>query len=187
MFGEVSSVESVQGEPEQVGLNTDAFGALDGFDEELMVADLQSQDRMGAIKELVDRLHDGGYVTDSLAFLQSVLDREDLESTVLENGVAFPHARSRSARKLGVAFGISQSGVDFHSEYCVEPVRAICLLAVPTVGESGYLPVLGGLAGLFQQLSFRKGLMACRTPEAMYSFLSDCAPSVQSDVFVHRG
>ena len=35
-------------------------------------------DRMGAIKEMVDRLHRTGCVTDSLAFLQSVLDRESM-------------------------------------------------------------------------------------------------------------
>jgi hypothetical protein len=81
-----------------------------------MVPDLQSPDRMGAIKEMVDRLHRAGCVTDSLAFLQSVLDREDLESTVLEKGVAFPHARCRSTTRLDVAFGISRQGVDFHSE-----------------------------------------------------------------------
>ena len=59
-------------------------------DQGLMVPDLESRDRMGAIKELVDRMHLEGSVIDSLAFLQSVMDREDVESTVVGAGVAFP-------------------------------------------------------------------------------------------------
>ncbi len=76
---------------------TELSGVVD-FHPETMVESLKPRDRMGAIKALVNRLHGAGYVTDSLRFLQSVLDREDLESTVAGNGVAFPHARCRSAR-----------------------------------------------------------------------------------------
>ena len=142
------------------------------LDRSLMVPALQSQDRMGAIKELVDCMHRAGCVTDSLSFLQSVLDREDLESTVLGTGVAFPHTRCRSVPRLGVAFGISREGVDFYSEYCPHPVHLICLLAVPVCEAEGYLPLLGRLTGLFQDSQFRSGLVDCHTPEEMYRFLS---------------
>ena len=67
---------------------TDLSGVV-GFHPETMVASLAPRDRMGAIKALVDPLHASGYVTDSLRFLQSVLDREDLESTAVGNGIAF--------------------------------------------------------------------------------------------------
>ena len=63
-------------------------------------------DQSNAIKELVDRMHNAGWVDDSLSFLQSVLVREDLESTVVTEGIAFPHARSHAVKRLGAAFGV---------------------------------------------------------------------------------
>lgn len=142
------------------------------FDPALMVPGLRSQDRMGAIKEMVDRLHRTGCVTDSLAFLQSVLDREDLESTVLGKGIAFPHARCRSATHLGMAFGISRNGVDFYSERYPQRVHLICLLAVPVIGEEGHLYLQGTLAGLFRNRGVRSGLLGCHSAQEMCRYLS---------------
>lgn len=122
---------------------------------------------MGAVKELVDRLHVAGCVTDSLGFLQSVLDRDDLESTVLRSGVAFPHARSRSVARLSLAVGNAPGGVAFFSDLYPEPVRTICLLAVPAAGEGAYLGLLGRLAELFQADDFRRRLQACASPDSM--------------------
>lgn len=141
------------------------------FDSALMVPNLRSQGRMGAIKELVDRMHSTGCVVDSLNFLQSVLDRENLESTVAGPGIAFPHARCRSATRLGVAFGVSRDGVDFHTAPYPYRVHMICLLAVPASGDGGYLPLLGMLTGALQDQTFRTGLMACRTSDEMYRYL----------------
>ncbi len=141
-----------------------------GFHPATMVECLQPRDRMGAIKALVNRLHGAGYVTDSLRFLQSVLDREDLESTVVGNGIAFPHARCRSAAHLGMALGISPRGVDFHSELHPEPVRLICLVAVPGEGDIRYLPLLGYLCRLFHE-DFTATFLKSRTPAEMNRLL----------------
>lgn len=151
------------------------------LDSALMVPDLRSQDRMGCIKELVDRMHRARCVTDSLSFLQSVLDREDLESTVVGPGVAFPHARCRLATRLGTAFGISRCGIDFRSESHPHRVHLVCLLAVPTAGDGAYLPLLSVLTRFFQDLESRSGLMACHTPEEMYRFLSTSVLGARPD------
>jgi mannitol/fructose-specific phosphotransferase system IIA component (Ntr-type) len=149
-----------------------AAGLPAGFDLNLMVPKIQSLDRMGAIKELVDRLHSTGFVTGSLPFLQSVLDREHLESTVMADGIAFPHARCRSAANLGLAFGLSENGVSFGSDKFPGKVRIIALLAVPVIGEVPYIPLLSKLAGLFHHREFKSSLLSCGTPEEMAGCLS---------------
>ena len=161
--------EHIQSIPE----NSSVLAVLpSGFDANLMVPRLESPDCMGAIKELVDRLHHTGIVTGSLPFLQSVLDREHLESTVTGDGIAFPHARCRSASKLGLAFGLSQEGVSFGSEAFPGKVRIIALLAVPVIGEVPYIPLLARLAGLFHDKIFKSGLLRCGTPEEMCGCLA---------------
>lgn len=133
----------------------------------LMIPGLRSQDRMGAIKELVDRLYQSAHVTDSLRFLQAVLDREDLESTVLSKGVALPHARCRSVALPSLALGISQTGIPFHAESYPNPVHVVCMLAMPEALPHDYLPFLGQLAELFRAAEFSKDLMACKMPAEM--------------------
>ena len=140
------------------------------FDVSLLVPELQSQDRLGAIKELVDRLYGRRKVVDSLKFLQTILDREDQMSTVLGRGVALPHARCRSVAQPGVALGISQTGIAFPPD--AEPVHVICMVAVPDVAPVPYLSVLSNLALLFKNSDVRAGLMACDTSMSMYQFMT---------------
>lgn len=141
------------------------------FDPSLMVPNLLSRDRMGAFKELIDRLYLAGNVIDSLRFLQAVLDREDQQSTSLGHGIALPHARCRSVAQPSLAFGISRSGILFPSEIHPEPVHVICMLAVPDAVPSQYLALLGRLAFCFQRASFLDGLFDCHTPGAMHRFM----------------
>lgn len=140
------------------------------IDDALMIPQLRSQDKMGAIKELVDRLYQSRHVTDSLRFLQAVLDREDLESTVLGKGVALPHARCRSVSQPSLALGISQAGIPFHVDAHPRPVHVVCMLAMPEAVPMVYLPFLGQLAEVFQAPEFRKDLLACQTPVDMKHF-----------------
>lgn len=143
------------------------------LDVSLLVPDLQSKDRMGAIKELVDRLYGSRKVTDSLKFLQTVLDREDQVSTVLGRGVALPHARCRSVVQPSVALGISHEGIVFPSDTEFEPVHVICMVAVPDAAPVPYLSVLSDLAMLFKDSDVRAGLMGCETSTRMCQFLTE--------------
>ncbi|MFT5367136.1 MAG: mannitol/fructose-specific phosphotransferase system IIA component (Ntr-type) [Candidatus Latescibacterota bacterium] len=155
---------------ELVDIQNQDLGIPFCIDAALMIPKLRSQDRMGAIKELVDRLYQSGHVTDSLRFLQVVLDREDLESTVLGKGVALPHARCRSVAQPSLALGISQAGISFHSEAYPNPVHVVCMLAMPEAVPVVYLPFLGQLAEVFQAPEFHESLLACQTPVDMKHF-----------------
>ena len=137
----------------------------------LLVPNLQSTDRMGAIKELVDRLYGCRKVVDSLRFLQTILVREDQISTVLGRGVALPHARCRSVAQPGVALGVSQTGVAFPPD--AEPVHVICMVAIPDAVPVPYLSMLSNLALLFKNSDVRAGLMACPTSVSMHRFMTE--------------
>jgi mannitol/fructose-specific phosphotransferase system IIA component (Ntr-type) len=141
-------------------------GLEDRIDRQLMVPDLKSGDHIGAIKELVDRMHVAGWVDDSLSFLQSVLVREDFESTVVTKGVAFPHARSHAVKRLGAAFGVSRQGVRFGDQG--EPVHVVCLLGVPASNSADYLPLLARVSQTFDDKGFQEHLLECPTSEHMY-------------------
>jgi PTS system fructose-specific IIC component len=142
-------------------------------DPHLLVPRLKASTKIGAIKELVDRLHERGIISDSLQFLQAVLERENLQSTLLDSDIALPHARSRGACELGLALGIARRPIDFPSgdERC--PVRLICLIAVPAHAPDLYLSLLGVLARRLGDQELKSALLNAASPAEMYQLLID--------------
>ena len=140
------------------------------LDPSLLVPNLASLDKIGAIKELVDRLHSGGYVQDSLGFLQSVLERETLQSTILDE-VALPHARCASVNKMGIALGVARPAIDYPSGDERTSVHVICLLAVPADVSDAYLTTLSSLARIFSEPLFVSGLVESNSAEEVRDIL----------------
>ncbi len=142
------------------------------IDPELLIPDLSADSKIGAIKKLVDRLHARGIVRDSLSFLQSVLERESLQSTILSNDIALPHARSRAVNELGMAMGVAQRPIDFPSGDDRQPIHLICLIAVPTHAPDLYLALLATLARTFNDAEFKSALLSATSAEELFHLLS---------------
>ena len=143
----------------------------DIIDPELLVPSLRADTKIGAIKELVDRLHAKGVVEDSLCFLQSVLEREAITSTLLHD-VALPHARSQTVSEMGMALGIARQPIDFPSGDERRPIRFLCLIAVPAHASDLYLSLLAGLAQSFSDAQFKNALLHSTSPDELYHLLS---------------
>lgn len=137
-----------------------------------MVPNLASDSKIGAIKELVNVLHGRGVVADSLSFLQAVLERENLGSTVLEGEVALPHARSRTVHQLGMAVGACARPLDFPSGDDRHGVRLVCLIAVPSEAPGLYLGLLAAAARTLGDSGVRQQLMAAASPSDMHRILA---------------
>ncbi|MFT5088385.1 MAG: PTS system fructose-specific IIC component [Candidatus Latescibacterota bacterium] len=140
---------------------------------ELLVPQFHADSKIGAIKELIDKMHEQGVITDSLSFLQSVLEREQLQSTILGGEVAMPHARSRCVRDLGLAMGIAHRPIDFPSGDERHSVRLICLIAVPAHAPDLYLNLLGSLARTLSDQERRAALIAAESAAEMQALLLD--------------
>ncbi len=115
-------------------------------DKVVFVPRLKADTKIGAIKELVDRLYHEGAVADSLRFLQAVLERDDLQSTVIGEGIALPHARNTAVTRLGIAVGLAPEPISYPSAEDCSEVQTIVLVAVPADAVDSYLSILGALA-----------------------------------------
>lgn len=77
---------------------------------------LRSTTKDDVIKELVDLLDKDNVLIDKNRFLVSLIEREKLCSTGLEEGVAFLHPRfdvDEIVNKPAIGIGISKDGIDF--------------------------------------------------------------------------
>ncbi len=138
----------------------------------MMVPRLRSDSKIGAIKQLVDRLYRGGLLNDSLSFLQAVLERENLDSTVIGGTIALPHARARSVTGLGMALGVCEEPIYYPSGDDLCAVRAVCVIAVPMDSPRQYLGLLSHLAWAFGDRDFMHRLLAAPSAQGMSELMS---------------
>lgn len=101
---------------------------------ELIIPDLTAVGKRDAIRKLVDRIFEvsNGHLKDvSRDYVcQQILSRENLMTTSVENGLAFPHALVEGCSDLIIAIGVSKKGVDFDSRD-MTPSHIICLTISP--------------------------------------------------------
>lgn len=156
----------------KVAFQAEALVGLESLlDPGLMIPELKADNKIAAIKELIDRLYQKGVVRDSLSFFQAVLGRENIESTILGE-VAMPHARSQAVNQLGLALGVARLPIDYPSGDDRQAVQIICLIAVPAHAPDSYLALLGALARTFRDGDLIGSLLQAEAPEQLCDLLA---------------
>ena len=107
-------------------------------DRKLVNLNVSSGTKEEVIGRMTDLLSRSKKVTDADAFLNDVLAREELVSTGVGYGVAFPHAKSKAVRDVVFAFGRTTAAVDFGA-LDGNPVRLVFLIGAPKEQEPSRL------------------------------------------------
>ncbi|MBI5659537.1 MAG: PTS sugar transporter subunit IIA [Nitrosomonadales bacterium] len=102
----------------------------------------------------------------SLVF-DSLFAREKLGSTGLGQGVAIPHGRIKGLRDPIAAFVKTQTPIPFDAPDG-QPVSLIFVLLVPERATDLHLQLLGQLAQMFGDKSFREQLQNCDDPAVIH-------------------
>ena len=142
-------------------------------DKVVFVPRLLAETKIGAIKELVDRLYHEGAVSDSLRFLQAVLEHDDLQSTVIGDGIALPHARNTAVTRLGIAVGLLPDPIPYPSAEDCNEVQTIVLVAVPADAVDTYLSILGALASALDSATVIEQLRNATTSSDIVNVFSN--------------
>ena len=80
-------------------------------------------------------------------FLKAIIERENLGSTAIGNGIAIPHAKLKELRRFILAFARKNKGVDFGA-LDGGKTYLFFILASPKETSSGHLKILAELARL---------------------------------------
>jgi PTS system nitrogen regulatory IIA component len=132
-------------------------------EESLVIFDMKAADKDGAIEELVDLAATSNMVKDRERLLSDVRDREELVTTGVGYGVAFPHAKTRSVKGIVIAFGRSAAGIDFDA-MDHQPVNLFFLIAAPEDAIGAHLNVMARLSYLMKSPENRDRLVAANSP-----------------------
>ncbi|MGL5049198.1 MAG: PTS fructose transporter subunit EIIC [Fusobacteriaceae bacterium] len=126
----------------------------------LIILDLDSQNKNEVIQKLVDLLDQNGILTDKQDFLKTVMDRENISPTGLEGGLAIPHGKSTSVKVPKIAVARLKNKIkNWESVDEENEVNLVFLIAIPD-SEKGttHIEVLSNLTSLFMEEGFLESL-----------------------------
>jgi mannitol/fructose-specific phosphotransferase system IIA component (Ntr-type) len=141
--------------------------------EQQVILRLRSRKPANAIREIVDVLVSD--ITDRKiakpeAFLEQVFAREQKHSSVVEDGVVFPHARTDLVDEIVIGVGRSRAGIPFGENQ--QRAHLIFVIAVPERFLSDYLVCVGMLARLVKDETIRSTLLNAETPREFIEALT---------------
>jgi len=136
-----------------------------------IAADMQADDKEGALGELADLLGAGAGV-DRAAVLTAWIERERLASTGIGDGVAIPHGKLRSATGLVAAMGRSRKGVEFAS-MDGRPAHLFFALVAPENSAGLHLKALARISRLLKDADFRARLLDAEGAQDLFQIVQE--------------
>jgi mannitol/fructose-specific phosphotransferase system IIA component (Ntr-type) len=141
---------------------------------EAIVVDLKATGKEEAIREIVRSLHDAGRLAevdlDSIA--RAILNREELGSTGIGQGVAVPHTRHPKVERLVGTVALSRRGVDF-AALDGEPVDILFLLISPPNQPGDHLRALENISRHLKDERFVSFLRQAKSREQVVELLEE--------------
>ncbi|MBN1211285.1 MAG: PTS sugar transporter subunit IIA [candidate division Zixibacteria bacterium] len=141
-------------------------------DENLVIFNLKATKKDEVIEELVTLAAGSNMIKDHDELLKDVKDRENLVTTGVGYGVAFPHAKTRSAKGIVIAFGRSDKGIDFDA-MDHKPVNLFFLIAAPEDAIGAHLNVMARLSYLMKLGENRDKLMKASSPGDVLALMDE--------------
>lgn len=136
------------------------------FGEGTVVADLESSDKFGAIREIIQKAPVFSTVGSPARLQEAVIEREKRHSTGLGRGVAIAHGPTPEVDDVVIALGISKRGIDFDS-VDNEPVNYIFIIVHPPEMQMEYLIALASVTRMIRNAAFRESLNCALPPRAI--------------------
>lgn len=109
---------------------------------------------------------------DEAALYDILLKREQLRSTGMEEGVAFPHGRIPGLDRLVAFFARCRAGVDFNS-FDGKATHFFFVLLIPEEAQGAHLKALARLNGLLQKPPIRQRLLEAKDREEIFRVITE--------------
>ncbi len=132
------------------------------LNERQVILRLRSRQLPNALREVIQLLAQNGKIDAPEGFFEQVLAREQAHPSVVENGVAFPHARTDLVDEIVIGIGRSRAGIPAGAN---QPrARLIFVIGVPERLVNDYLICVGTLVRLVKDDAIRRTLLEAETP-----------------------
>ncbi|MFZ3577549.1 PTS fructose transporter subunit IIABC [Virgibacillus sp. DJP39] len=132
--------------------------------QDTIILDLQAQSKKDALNELANQLNAAGKLNDKQAFINDIFNREEQSTTGIGESIAIPHAKSAAVKVPAIAFGRSDSGIDFES-LDGQPAHLFFMIAASEGANNAHLEALSRLSTFLMDEKFRDKIYKASSKE----------------------
>jgi PTS system nitrogen regulatory IIA component len=138
---------------------------------DMVFSDLAADNKLGVLRELALHLAErqGKIRVEDLT--RVLVDREELASTAIGEGVAVPHGKMRTVDGIIACLGRSRAGVDFGS-MDGQATHLFFVMVAPESSTGAHLKALARISRVFKDSQFRRRLLEAADAEAMYEIIA---------------
>lgn len=134
--------------------------------------DLAAQPKGGLLREMTRRLAAEGSIADAEAVAKLLIKREEMITTAVKPGCAFPHAFSPEVKSLILAIGAIAGGTDYQS-LDGSPVEFIFLVLGPPSHQDVHLRLLARLSRMTSEPGMIEAMREAKSPEELAQVITD--------------
>lgn len=138
---------------------------------DMVLPDLAADTKHGVIRELATHLAErqGKLKVEDLS--RVLIDREELASTAIGEGVAVPHGKMRAVEGIVACLGRSRRGVDFGA-MDGQPTHLFFVMVAPESSTGAHLKALARISRVFKDAQFRRRLLEASDAQSMYEIMA---------------
>jgi PTS system nitrogen regulatory IIA component len=136
------------------------------------ILDLASDEKNGVLAEMAGAVAAAEPSLDADRLLKVLLEREELQSTGIGEGVAIPHGKIAGLEHLVASFARSVGGVDFES-IDGQPTNLFFLLVVPEHSGGQHLKALARISRFLRDGEFRAKLLEAEALEDIFRAIDE--------------
>jgi nitrogen PTS system EIIA component len=145
---------------------------LDFLDKDSIEVNIKAKTKKEVIEEIVEMLMKKNVIIDKKVAIDSLLEREELGSTGVGQGIAIPHSKTKGVKELIGAFGVSKQGVDFDA-LDGEPVNIFFLLLAPEGAAGLMLKALARVSNFLKNKYYRKKILEAASKENIVQIIEE--------------
>lgn len=145
---------------------------LDILPQQSVVADLHGTTKLEVLDELARVLAERHPQIVRERLVEVLLEREQLGSTAIGEGIAIPHGKLPKLPGVVAAFGRSREGVDFQS-LDGGLTQLFFLLVAPEDASGAHLKALARVSRLLRDKEFRRRLLGAEAVEQIYEIIRE--------------
>ena len=131
---------------------------------------LEANSKDQALKALVEVLATVENIGEPKSILKALIERENLGSTGIGQGIAIPHGKTDRVSRLVAVLGVSKKGINFDA-LDGESVYIFFLLVAPKNTAGPHLKALAQISRLLRDSYFCELIRKCSTPEEIFDLI----------------
>jgi PTS system nitrogen regulatory IIA component len=145
---------------------------VDLIKRDMVVPELRATDKRAILEELAAYMAGRHPRIDRASLSRVLIEREQLASTAIGEGVAIPHGKLATVSEIVACLGRAVKGVEFDS-MDGQPTYLFFVLVAPESSTGAHLKALARISRVFKDPEFRRRLLLAPDGESMYNVVAE--------------